>query len=341
MISNRIAFVAVGVACVAAAGAGSYFATRQSQSSAMAATASPASAPLSAPENGAAAAASQATLPTQTTPQAPPQAAMPLQAPAHTATPAATNQKNKNAPVTTMARNAAPVSDTRSVAAPPQSAAAPLAAQEPLAVLPPPAPDTSSHQDDVRLPEPARAIEPERAPEKMFDELVVSSGSVIGVQLETALSSEHAKVEDQVNARVVRDVRVGSHVAIPAGAHVTGSVMVVEQGGKFKDRARLGIRFNTLVLSDGTKVPITTETIFRYGDPPSNGSAAKIGGGAVIGTILGGIIGGGKGAAIGAAAGAGGGAVATANGDASHAEFPAGMQLTARFVAPVAITVER
>ena len=83
--------------------------------------------------------------------------------------------------------------------------------------------------------------------------------------------------------------------------------MQVERGGKFKERARLGIRFHTLVLADGTRVPICTETIYRDGDAPGNSSAAKVGGGAVGGAILGAILGGAKGAAIGATAGAGAG----------------------------------
>ena len=132
---------------------------------------------------------------------------------------------------------------------------------------------------------------------------------------ESALSSETARVEDRVEAHVVRDVRAGGAVAIPAGSRALGSVTVVERGGKFKERARLGIRFNTLVLADGTRLPITTETIYRDGDAPGQSSAAKIGGGAVIGAILGGIAGGAKGAAIGAATGGGAGTTAVAVGD--------------------------
>ena len=208
--------------------------------------------------------------------------------------------------------------------------------------MPAPLPDTAAaRQDDIRAPEPLRAPEPDRAPEKTFDELVVSADSVIGLQLETGLSTERAHVEDRVDARVIRDVRVRNQVAVPAGAHAIGSVMVVESGGKFKDKARIGIRFNTLVLPDGTRLPISTETIYRYGEPPSNNSAAKIGGGAVIGTILGGILGGAKGAAIGAAAGAGGGAAAVAAGDRSAVTLPAGTQLTARFLSPVTVTLEK
>ena len=37
----------------------------------------------------------------------------------------------------------------------------------------------------------------------------MSADSVIGLQTETPISSEHARVEDRVEARVTRDVKVG------------------------------------------------------------------------------------------------------------------------------------
>ena len=43
-------------------------------------------------------------------------------------------------------------------------------------------------------------------------------------------------------------------VAIPAGSRVLGSVSVVERGGKMRERARLGVRFHTVILADGTEV---------------------------------------------------------------------------------------
>jgi hypothetical protein len=164
---------------------------------------------------------------------------------------------------------------------------------------------------------------------------------VIGLQTETRLSSETAKVEDRVEAKVTRDVRVGDKVAIPAGSHVIGSVMTVDRGGKFKERARLGIRFNQVVLADGTRVPISTETIYRDGDAPGNTTAAKVGGGAVGGAILGAILGGTKGAVIGGATGAGGGTAAVMAGGRSEVVLPPGTPMTVRVLSPVTITTEK
>ncbi|PYR74497.1 MAG: hypothetical protein DMF87_22435 [Acidobacteria bacterium] len=89
---------------------------------------------------------------------------------------------------------------------------------------------------------------------------MVSTDSVLGLQIETALTSEKARVEDEVLARVTRDVRVGDRVAIPAGSQAKGEVTMVERGGKVKDKARLGVRFTSVVLADGTRVPLETDT---------------------------------------------------------------------------------
>jgi hypothetical protein len=205
------------------------------------------------------------------------------------------------------------------------------AREEALATIPAPSIPESHSQ-------PARPLEP---PAPVLEELVVSAQSVIGLQMETAVSSDNARLEDEVVARVTRDVKVGDRVAIPAGARAQGSVTLVERGGKVRDRARLGVRFTSIVLADGTRVPIHTEAVLREGDSPGRESAAKIGGGAIGGAIIGGILGGAKGAAIGSTVGAGAGTGAVMAGGRNHATLPAGTPLTVRLEDPATITVER
>jgi len=329
MLSNRLAFAALAVACIGAAAAGGYLATRQN------------------------------TVPTPAAAQAQPQ---PTPAPAPTtaapaAQPAQAVQETE-AVVADAARNAAPksVSTKRAEASPrptpPRDSRAaarqdpqPLSSTWPTppAQQPPPV-AAQAPPEPPQVPRPEeRAAEPQRTPEPpqhVAEELVVSAQTVLGLQTETRLSSETARVEDRVDARVTRDVKVGDRVAIPAGAHAIGSVTQVERGGKFKERARLGIRFHTLVLADGTRVPITTETIFRDGEAPGNNSAAKMGGAAVGGAIIGAILGGAKGAAIGAGAGAAGGTAAVMAGDRQAAVLPAGTPMTVRILQPVTVTIE-
>jgi len=190
------------------------------------------------------------------------------------------------------------------------------------------------------LPVPAEVV-PIPPPQREFVEVVVPATSVIGLQVQTSLSSERASVEDRVDARVTRDVLADGRVAIPAGSRMIGAVTLVERGGKIKERARLGVRFHTIVFADGTEARIHAEQIYREGEPPSGESARKIGGAAVGGAILGAILGGGKGAVLGGAAGAAGGTAATMAGDRNPATLPAGTIVTVRLTEPVTLDVEK
>lgn len=190
-------------------------------------------------------------------------------------------------------------------------------------------------------PTPALKRLPEVPATPELIEVVVPASAVIGLQVERQVSSETAEIEDPVEARVTRDVMAGGQLAIPAGSRVLGSVTAVERGGKVKERAELGVRFHTLVLADGTRLPLRTETITRQGDAVSGESARKIGGAAVGGAILGAILGGGKGAMIGGATGAAGGTAAVMAGDRNPAVLPAGAIVTARLSGPVHVQVEK
>ena len=340
MSSNRLAFAALGLACIAAAAGGGYLASRQNAVPApVAARSTPAPAPapaLTPVQETEAVVGDTAPKPVATPAPAPP-------ASGRTPAPGA-SAKREASPRTTRDSRSTPTAARHEPAQPPtlssswpsSTSSQPPAPTSPA--TPAEAPPTVRPAESVPVQEAPRAPEP---PQKTFEELVVSADSVIGLQTENRITSETARVEDRVEARVTRDVKVGDRVAIPAGAKALGTVTQVERGGKFKERARLGIRFHTLVLADGTRIPISTETIYRDGDSPANSSAAKIGGGAVGGAILGAILGGAKGAAIGAAAGGGGGAATVMAGDRSAVVLAPGTPMTVRILSPVTVTTER
>ena len=245
-----------------------------------------------------------------------------------------------------VARQAAPrVSAPRPVTDP--DAVAPAPAPEPrtgTAAAPPAAAPVEEARP--RLPEPtAIELEPASLPapevESQDEVLTIEPDSVIGIRLDSNVSSETAEVEDRVTARVSRDVTVDGRSAISSGARLEGVVASVERGGKFKDRARIGVRFNSLVLADGTRLPIETETIFRESESPTGKAAAKVGASAAIGGVLGAVFGGKKGAAIGSTVGAAGGTAAVMTGGAPDAVLQAGMPLTVRLTAPLTVTIAR
>ena len=309
---NRIIGLGVAVVLVmAAAGFGAYLAFRPE--------------PAAVPAASVAEATSQSAQTAASAVEPWAEAVAPQPVPAPGATPSAAPARRENAGATTTA--------------PPASQEVPVAERPVEAVSAAALPET--------MPVPPPVIEqvvpqgPPPPPQRTFREFIVSADSVIGLRIESTVSSEVAKIEDSVEARVTRDVRVGSEIAIPAGARVLGSVMQVERGGKMKNAARIGVRFHTLVLADNTRIPMQTEAIYREGKSPGNESAVKVGGAAVGGAILGAIIGGGKGAAIGGSVGAAGGTAAVMAGGRNPAVLASGTSLTVRLSQPVTVVVER
>jgi len=339
MFSNKLAFTALGAACIVAASAGGYLALRQNTTSVATSPAasvdpgqSTQSATPSYPVQETEAVVSR-TLPAENPEAAPAKSATATIAPVKRVTKAAPLQAPR---IDTPAPLDRPGTNGGASVPIPLSPQAPQAAPEAVTPQLRPGDTVLVAQEPVPLPEP-----PQKSSQKSIDELVVSADSVIGLQSETSVSSERARVEDRVEARVTRDVRVGNRVVIPAGSRAIGVVSQVERGGKFKEHARLAIRFQTIVLADGTRLPISTDAVIREGAAPSNESAKKIGGGVVAGTILGAILGGAKGAAIGGMAGGGAGAGVVATGDRNAATLHAGEPITIRLLSPVTVISER
>ena len=196
--------------------------------------------------------------------------------------------------------------------------------------------------EPVAAPAPRAPGTPPTPPTPELVELEVPAASVIGLQIETPVSTERARVEDRVEARVMRDVTVDGRTAIPAGTRAIGAVTLVERGGKVKERARLGVRFHTLVLADGTQLPIRTDPIIREGESPGRrqrpqdrrrggrrrdprraSSAAR------------------RARSIGGATGAAGGTAVVMAGDRNAATLASGAVVTVRLSAPVQVEVEK
>ncbi len=330
MRSGFIAFIALGLACVLAAGGGAYLAVRQAQrvSHPAAATAQPAATVQqpAVPDNAVA-------LPA---PAAPPEAS------SSSWTPSAPVQESAESAPSHNAHRSAPKTSRREVKEPAADADAgqPAMAQNASDTGHANAP-TQKDPSSLGNEPPAAISQAPPEPQHEWVDVTVPSETVLGLQIQTAVSSETARVEDRVEARVTRDVRVGDRVAIPSGSQALGTVVQVERGGKVKDRAHFAIRFTTLLLPDGTRLPLTAEAVHREGPSPANKSAARIGGATVGGAILGAILGGGKGAAIGGAIGAGGGTAATMASDREPATLPAGSIVNVRLMSPVTVTLER
>ncbi|MBY0497666.1 MAG: hypothetical protein K2Y23_25955 [Cyanobacteria bacterium] len=343
---NKLVFAGVAVGCLAAAAGGSYLAVRQNQSAA--AITSEQSGPASSAPVAPAAPAAPVTesegviAPDQVKPARPDAPSAPAARPS----PRIVNAPSRRAEARS-APAAPPRPSTRDTVRETSTIARSGEAPEPAP--PAAAPSTSGSMWETRpsvQPSVPEYKEPEPPPPPPppapeFVDLTVPSDAVLGLQIERTVSSELARLEDKVDARVTRDVRVNDRIAIPAGSTVRGSVTEVDRGGRMKGKARLAIRFHTIVLADGTQVALKTEPVVREGQSSGGESAAKVGGAAIGGAILGAILGGGKGAAIGGAMGAGAGTAAAMSNDRNPATLTAGTTVTVRMQAPVTVTVQK
>lgn len=186
-----------------------------------------------------------------------------------------------------------------------------------------------------------QAPAPAASPEPEFDELIVERHSVIGIRLDYAVSSRTARVEDRITATVSRNVTVDGRVAIPEGARLEGTITGVDRGGKFRDRPRLSLQFDTMILTDGTRLSIKTDAIVREGDSPSADAAARVGAGTAAGAIIGSVLGGKKGAVIGGVTGAAAGTATVMSGDGNETALKAGAPLTVRLTDELVVVVRK
>jgi len=166
--------------------------------------------------------------------------------------------------------------------------------------------------------------------------VTIPAGTRLTLRLGSGVSSRSSRVEDAVQATIVRPVIVDGMTVIPAGSAVSGYVSQAERSGRVKGRARVGVRFTALRV-DGTRYGVRTASITRVAPGTKREDAAKIGIGAGAGAIVGAIAGGKKGAAIGSAVGGGGGTGVVLATRGREVSLPRGTTVTTRLTEPLTV----
>ncbi len=170
--------------------------------------------------------------------------------------------------------------------------------------------------------------------------VTVPSGTLLPVELSSAIASDSSRVEDPVRATLRRALVVDGVQVLPAGTRVLGVVTSVERAARVKGRARVAFRFTAIAPpGDAGRIAIRTEPVSRLAPATKKQDAAKIGGAAAGGAIVGGILGGGDGAAKGAAIGgaAGTGVVLSTRG--AEIRLGPGAPVAVRLAAPLTLQV--
>jgi hypothetical protein len=203
----------------------------------------------------------------------------------------------------------------------------PRAPEAPAAPKAPSAPA----RDDNAMPAPA-------SPE--FRQVTVPAGTVLRVELRTAVGSATSNVEDPVRGTLSRAITIDGLEAVPAGSVVAGTVTEAARSARVKGRARVAFRFSSLdTPGDAERLTIRTATVVREAEATKKKDAATIGGGAAAGAVIGGIVGGGDGAAKGAAIGGGAGTGVVLSTRGKEVSLPAGTSVSVKLTEPLTVRV--
>ncbi len=161
------------------------------------------------------------------------------------------------------------------------------------------------------------------------------AGTRLRATLDHTVSTESARVGDEVTLTTRGPLAVGAGDTLPGGVTLRGEVTHARGGGRIAGAPELTVRMTTLSV-DGRDTPIATIPFRFKGKNDATESALEIAGGTVAGAVLGQVAGKApvEGAVIGAAAGTGI-AVAT-KGD--QVVLPAGVTLRVELTQPVKLT---
>lgn|SRR5215813_10944475 len=134
----------------------------------------------------------------------------------------------------------------------------------------------------------------------------IPTGSKVVIRMIDSVNSETNKLGDTFVAVLEEPISQGGVEVIPRGADVRGRIAKIDDAGRLKGSAQLGLEL-TQIIVNGIPYSVTTSEYNEVGEGRGKETAKRAGIGAGIGAAIGAIAGGGKGAAIGAGVGGAGG----------------------------------
>jgi type IV secretion system protein VirB10 len=190
--------------------------------------------------------------------------------------------------------------------------------------------------------------------------LMVPADTTIPLRLMNTINSRTAQPGQAIYCETIFPIMVGNRIVIPRGSSVKGSVTKVVHPGHVKGKAQIGIRFDTLILPDGTKRSLRA-TLSGFGGTGKEGfepkesqiegasskgeKAGKVAETTITGAELGTIVGAAerspvKGLGIGSLAGAAGGVVWILAGRGKQIVLPPGTNFELQLSAPLSFSRE-
>ena len=201
----------------------------------------------------------------------------------------------------------------------------------------------------------AQSTQENGPPQSSASALMVPADTTIPLRLMNTINSRTVQPGQAIYCETIFPITVGNRIVIPRGSSVKGSVTKLVRPGHLKGKAQIGIRFETLILPNGTTHSLRA-TLSGFGGTGREGfkpKESKIEGasskgdnagrvaettitGAEIGTIAGAASGSpGKGLGIGSLAGAAGGLVWIMASRGKQIVLPSGTNFELQLSAPL------
>jgi hypothetical protein len=169
-------------------------------------------------------------------------------------------------------------------------------------------------------------------------EMRVSAGTMLHVRLNNSIDTRRSRSGDTFSANLTSPVVENGVTVIPVGTRVYGRVVESLPSGRFKGRAVLALRLESVDLR-GQRYTISTSALTRSTTGHKKRNLTLIGGGGGLGATIGAIAGGGAGALIGAGAGAAAGTAGAAFTGRKQLRIPVETAMSFRLSEPVSIRI--
>ena len=159
--------------------------------------------------------------------------------------------------------------------------------------------------------------------------VTIPDGTVLQIRMIDTIDSGINQPGDRFRATLDAPITIDDNVVVPHGADIEGRVAELKSAGHYTGRPEIALELTALNVN-GRRYSLHTNQYSREGASRGKNTAAKVGGGAAVGSIIGAIAGGGKGAAIGGVigAGAGGGVQAATKPEQIHVASEALLSFT-------------
>jgi len=177
-----------------------------------------------------------------------------------------------------------------------------------------------------------------------IDDLTITRKTEIFITLERSISTRTASSGDKFYGRIAVPVTQNDKIVVPVGSYIIGHVDTSKEAPRLRGKAELGLKFDTIILPDGTtrdiQAVVGSAEGYENTSPSEEGKIQASGGqgeaagkGAVAGGTIGGTLGGIgtrslKGVGIGAGAGAATGAIIGALRKNKEVDLPRGTSIT-------------